>query len=100
MLDPKYLIIKIADLGIEPEEFEDTDDFRAEASRLVADNPEMMKLDTEAEMFPIKLQDRHALPALLGYSRSAKNDDPELSADVAELAERAGKNHPNCKDPD
>lgn len=100
MLDPKYLVINIADLGIEPEEFENSEEFMSEASRRLAENPGLIEFDTEADMFPIKLQDKHALPALLGYARSAKNDDPELAADVTELAERAGKNHPNCKDPD
>lgn len=100
MLDPKYLIIKIEDLGIEPEEFGNNIEFMTQASQLIADNPGLIEFDTEADMFPIKLQDKHALPALLGYARSAKNDDPDLAAAVTELSERAGKNHPNCKDPD
>ncbi|MGI9493813.1 MAG: hypothetical protein ACR2QF_15560, partial [Geminicoccaceae bacterium] len=100
MLSPKFLVIKLDDIPFEQAEFEDMDDFRAEAARHLADEPSLMKLDTEAEMFPMKLQDKHSLPALLGYGRSCKGDHPELSAAVLELAERAGKNHPECKEPD
>jgi hypothetical protein len=52
------------------------------------------------EFFLIKLKDRHARAALLAYERSIEPSDPEFALEVAELAARAGKLSPFCKEPD
>lgn len=52
------------------------------------------------EFFVIKLKDIHAKHALSAYAQSCQMSDPELSADVLELAGRAGTSHPHCKHPD
>ena len=53
---------------------------------------------SDDEFFVIKLKDVHARAALTAYAASCS--DPELAADVHELASRAGVNHPHCKHPD
>lgn len=52
------------------------------------------------EFFVIKLKDRHSEAALRAYAGSIRSSDPEFAAEVDELAGRAGKNSPFCKDPD
>lgn len=54
----------------------------------------------ETEFFVIRLKDKYAAAALAGYASKAREDDPEYAYDIAELADRAGENHPNCKKPD
>jgi hypothetical protein len=56
--------------------------------------------ETESEFFVIRLKDRNARHALLGYSDSARSRDPEFALEVARLAARAGEQSPFCKDPD
>ena len=52
------------------------------------------------EFFVLKLKDLHSEPALRAYANSVRAHDPEFAADLDALAARAGKNHPNCKQPD
>jgi hypothetical protein len=50
------------------------------------------------EFFVICLKDRYAQAALMAYAvAAAHGDDPEYSADVIELAKRAGPSSPHCK---
>lgn len=58
---------------------------------------------TENEFFVIKLKDRHARAALIGYLESLTNQDEyddEYARDLQELAQRSGPLSPWCKDPD
>lgn len=52
------------------------------------------------EFFLIKLKDKHAQAALLGYAESAKTEDVEWAEEVAELARRSGPANQWCKSPD
>ena len=52
------------------------------------------------EFFVIKLKDKYAQAALIAYADAAEHDDPEWAKEVRELAQRSGKNHPLCKQPD
>ena len=53
------------------------------------------------EHFVIMLKDRSARAALLGYAKSEREfGNEEFSADVMELANRAGPLHPHCKKAD
>lgn len=52
------------------------------------------------EFFVLKLKDLHSEPALRAYADSVRARDPEFAADLDALAARAGRNHPNCKQPD
>ena len=56
----------------------------------------------ETEFFVMRLKDRCARSALQAYADAARNllGDLEYSGEVEALAQRAGVNHPNCKDPD
>lgn len=54
----------------------------------------------EGEFFVIRLRDKHARMALIGYAVAARADDPEYADDIMELAERAGPNSPFMKRPD
>jgi hypothetical protein len=58
---------------------------------------------TENEFFVLKLKDKHAYAALVGYLESltgADEYDDEYALDLQELARRAGPNSPWCKEPD
>lgn len=53
------------------------------------------------EHFVIMLKDIYARDALLAYAAAADRDGQhEYALDVTDLANRAGKLHPNCKAPD
>ncbi len=52
------------------------------------------------EFFVLKLKDVNAEAALRAYSASAAAHDPDYARAVAELADRAGPHHPDCKQPD
>lgn len=52
------------------------------------------------EFFVLKLKDLHSEPALRAYAESVRAHDPEFAADIDALAARAGRNHPDCKQPD
>jgi hypothetical protein len=54
----------------------------------------------EHEFFVIMLKDINANRALLAYAESIEPKDPEFAQAVRVLADRAGINHPNCKEPD
>lgn len=54
----------------------------------------------EHEFFVIMLKDVNAPSALLAYADSIDPNDPEFAQAVRVLADRAGINHPNCKNPD
>jgi hypothetical protein len=54
----------------------------------------------ETEFFVIRLKDKYAAGGLFGYANEADADDHEYAKQVAEMALRAGSNHPNCKAPD
>ena len=57
------------------------------------------KLDTE--FFVVRLKDMYAKSALLAYADAAERDgEHEFAEEVAELAARAGPDHPHCKRPD
>src|SRR5688572_6751208 len=53
----------------------------------------------DEEFFAIKLKDRYAFPALVGYAQAAVLDDPEYAREVLEVAMRASR-HPLKKNPD
>lgn len=93
----KYALIRLDKMGI-------ADGYDVEeVARIADDNADLIEIGTpgaEDEFFVLKLKDVHALPALLGYARSCKSTDPQLSKYVTELAERAGKNNPYCREPD
>lgn len=58
---------------------------------------------TENEFFVIKLKDKHAYAALVGYLESltsADEYDEEYARDLQELAQRAGPLSQWCKEPD
>jgi hypothetical protein len=56
---------------------------------------------TESEFFVIKLKDKYADDALMGYALSANMDgEGDYARDVEQLAERAGAGSPFCKKPD
>lgn len=55
---------------------------------------------TRDEFFLIKLKDKHAQAALLGYAASAEEDDFEWAEEVAEMARRSGRANQWCKSPD
>ena len=55
---------------------------------------------TKEEFFVIKLKDKHSKAALLAYAESAEFYDKEFAEEVRELAARAGRDNPWCKDPD
>jgi hypothetical protein len=55
---------------------------------------------SESEFFVIRLKDKHAYDALMAYAKSARKDDEEWAADVADLGTRAGANSQFCKTPD
>lgn len=55
---------------------------------------------TESEFFVIRLKDKNAFAALMGYEREAAKTDAEFAADVRAMALRSGPNHPFCKKPD
>lgn len=52
------------------------------------------------EFFLIKLKDKNSQEAFYAYAANASHDDPELAAEVSELARRAGPDSPWCKKPD
>jgi len=57
---------------------------------------------TESEFFVIKLRDKYANPALVGYANRVLDDgdDPEYAFEIAKLAHRCGTHSPFCKKPD
>jgi hypothetical protein len=55
---------------------------------------------TDSEFMVIRLKDKYADSALAAYAISARADDPEYAYEIAEMADRAGASHPNCKKPD
>lgn len=55
---------------------------------------------SQGEFFVIRLRDVHARDALMAYAKSANLNDPEYTADVLLLANRAGPRSPFCKVPD
>lgn len=52
------------------------------------------------EFFVIKLSDPNAEAALRAYANSVRGRDAQFAAEVDDLADRAGKNSPFCKEPD
>ena len=52
------------------------------------------------DFFVLKLKDQYSKAALLAYAAASEALDPELAADVRELAKSAGLDNPNCKQPD
>jgi hypothetical protein len=61
---------------------------------------EFGEVGTENEFFPIKLKDINAESALIAYAMSAGEHDSEYATEIADLASRSGRHHPNCKIPD
>lgn len=57
-------------------------------------------ITAEDEFFVIKLKDRHSKPALLAYAYSIESHHREFAREVYDLAARAGKDNPFCKEPD
>lgn len=55
---------------------------------------------SESEFFVIRLKDKNAFAALMGYASEAANNDAEFAADVLALANRSGPHSPFCKKPD
>ena len=58
---------------------------------------------TEDEFFVIKLKDKYARAALIGYLEALTSQpeyDDEYARDIAELAQRSGPLNPWCKEPD
>lgn len=58
---------------------------------------------TENEFFVIKLKDKHAYSALVGYLESLTSQDEydvEYARDIQELVRRSGPASPWCKEPD
>lgn len=55
---------------------------------------------SDSEFFVIRLKDKHAYDALRAYAASARKDDAEWAADVADLGTRAGTLSQFCKTPD
>lgn len=71
--------------------------------RLKNDRVEYGLPQTEEEFFVIKLKDRHARAALIGYLESLTSQeeyDLEYAQDIQELAQRSGPLNKWCKDPD
>jgi hypothetical protein len=54
----------------------------------------------EHEYFVIMLKDRNAQSPLDAYATMIGGRDPEFSAEVRQLADRAGIKSPFCRDPD
>ncbi len=74
-----------------------------ELAAAILANPECVEFGTVGtpdEFWLIKLKDANADAALFGYAGKALTQDPEYAAEVAEMAKRAGKNSPFCKQPD
>jgi hypothetical protein len=54
----------------------------------------------DSEFMVIRLKDAAAEQGLREYANKAAEFDPEYAGEIAEMARRAGPNHPNCKRPD
>jgi hypothetical protein len=54
----------------------------------------------DSEFMVIRLKDAAAEQGLREYANKAAEFDPEYAGEIAEMARRAGPNHPNCKQPD
>lgn len=66
-------------------------------------NPDVVQFGADAqstEFFVLKLQDIHAEPALRAYAASAATTSPDYANAVQTLASRAGRFHPQAKQPD
>lgn len=55
---------------------------------------------SKEEFFVLKLKDINTPAALLAYAASAEETDREYALEIMKLRQRAGKNHPDCKQPD
>lgn len=56
--------------------------------------------NTASEFFVMRLKDQYADAALRSYSAAAGVNDPEWAQEVLNLARRAGRFNPHCKNPD
>lgn len=54
----------------------------------------------QTEFFLIRLKDKYAEAALLGYASAANFDDNEYASEIFDMASRAGEKSPWCKKPD
>ena len=57
------------------------------------------QVGSDDEFLVLKLKDRNTAAALRAYAAEAEKTDPELAADIRDMAERS-ENHPNRKRPD
>jgi hypothetical protein len=77
-----------------------------ELATAILANPESVEfgaMGSPDEFWLIKLKDRYATPALMGYAMGIAFDDegdPEYQAEVIEMGKRSGTMHPLCKRPD
>jgi hypothetical protein len=53
----------------------------------------------DTDFFVIRLKDKYAAPALIGYAAAASVDDKEYADEILDLAAKATR-HPNKKRPD
>lgn len=61
---------------------------------------ETADVKSQEEFFVLKLKDQHSRVALLAYAESVRLVDPEFSAAVGRMADRAGAHHAKSKEPD
>lgn len=95
----KYALINLRKIPSDPRTPEDL------AAAILA-NPECVEfgmVGSPDEFWVIKLKDRYANRALVGYAKAIDLDaegDQEYALEVSQLANRSGLAHPNCKRPD
>lgn len=95
----KYALINLRKIPTNPNTAQ-------ELAAAILANPEAVEFGTVGssdEFWLIKLKDRYASPALMGYAMGIAFDpegDPEYQAEVIEMGRRSGTMHPLCKRPD
>lgn len=95
----KYAVINLRKIPTDPRTAE-------ELAAAILANPEAVEfgaVGSPEEFWLIKLRDRYATPAIMGYAMGIAFDpegDPEYQADVVEMGKRSETMHPLCKRPD
>lgn len=95
----KYALINLRKIPSDPRTAEEL------AAAIIA-NPECVEfgmVGSPDEFWVIKLKDRYASRALIGYAKAVDLDpegDEEYGCEVERLANRSGLAHPLCKRPD
>lgn len=92
----KYIAVKVEALATRPTTPE-------ELAAAILAHPEAVmfgRVGERDEFFLMMLKDKNADGGLYGYAANAATDDLEYASQVAQMATRAGKNSPFCKNPD